>query len=152
MDTTWILVSDARHARFFSQKVSDKTLQELADFVFPVARRSTRGSSGSHGTLPTKGHGRTGHAGTQLEPETDLHAKERSNFARQLADYLNSGVSEHQCSSIALIATEPMLHEIREHLSSAAGKMLKHCVASDLTHYSGRDLQARVQRALQFKA
>jgi protein required for attachment to host cells len=152
MDKVWILVCDARHARFFTQEGGHHGLVELADFVYPISRRHATEGGGGHATVPTKGHGRTGHAGTQLETETDLHSKARNNFARQLADYLNNGVSERLCNSIVLIATGPMLYEIRERLSASASKMLGQCVTSDLTHYTGQELQARVERALQFPA
>lgn len=147
MDTTWILISDARHARCFERQGADHTLVEQADFIYSRAGKntSTQGQTG----VRAKGHGRTGHAGTQFEPQTDEHAKERGSFARQLADYLNEGVSAHRCNSLVLIATSPMLGEIRPCLSEAAERVLKNCVASDLTHYTGPELQARVDRAIE---
>jgi protein required for attachment to host cells len=42
-----------------------------------------------------------------------------------------------------------MLGELRPALSSAAEKVLKRCIASDLTHFSGPELNERVTRALQ---
>ncbi|MDO9235374.1 MAG: host attachment protein [Aquabacterium sp.] len=152
MDKVWILVSDAARARIFAQEAGERGLVELAGFVYPVPRRSATNGGGAHRATLTKGHGRTGHAGTQLEPETDLHAKARSSFARQLADYLNTGASEHRCDAIELIATGPMLHEIKAGLSASASKMLRHCVARDLTHYTGRELHERVEQALQLPA
>lgn len=152
MGKDWVLVSDTRHARFFALEGGDRRLVELADFVHPLAHRSATETGGTHKADLTKGHGRTGHAGTQFEPETDLHAKARGSFARQLADYVNCAVSEHRCDSIALIVTGPMLAAIKEHLSASAGKMLRQCVASDLNHYTGQELQARVQQALQLPA
>lgn len=56
-----------------------------------------------------KGHGRTGHAGTQFERHTPAQAKERDSFARQLADYLNEGVAAKRCNGLVLIASSPML-------------------------------------------
>lgn len=141
MDKTWILISDARHARCFARQAADHSLIEQADFLYPYANASE--------AVGTKGHGRTGHAGTQFEPHTEVNAKGRHSFARQLADYLNEGVSEQLCDSLVLIATSPMLGEIKPCLSEAADKVLRRCVASDLTHYTGPELQARVDRALQ---
>lgn len=152
MGKDWVLVSDTRHARFFSLEGGDRRLVELADFVYPVAHRSTTDTGGTHKADLTKGHGRTGHAGTQFEPETDLHAKARDSFARQLAEYVNGAVSERLCDSIALIATGPMLAAIKEQLSPSASRMLRQCVASDLNHYTGRELQTRIQEALRLPA
>jgi protein required for attachment to host cells len=62
---------------------------------------------------------------------------------------LSEAVADQRCSAIALIASSPMLGELRPALSTAATKALTHCVASDLTHYTGPELQARVTHALQ---
>jgi protein required for attachment to host cells len=93
--------------------------------------------------------GRTGHAGTQFEPHTSAQEKERSGFALQLAKYLNEGIAARKCDALVLITTSPMLGELRLHLSDAAQKKLRNCVAGDLTHYEGADLDARVNQALQ---
>ena len=69
-------------------------------------------------------HGRTGHAGTQFEPHTEGHAKERASFAHQLADYLNEEVTGQRC------------------------KGLRSSVASDLTSYVGPELKKRLNHAL----
>ena len=147
MTKTWILVADAHRARCFEQNASDSSLTELADFVSPHARVTSETSADRSGDAG-KGHGRTGHAGTQFEPKTEAGAKERHSFARQLAEFLNKGVIEQRCSSLALIASGPMLGELRPFLSPAADKILHHSVATDLTHYQGVELKQRVHEAL----
>jgi protein required for attachment to host cells len=143
---TWILVADAHRARCFEQTALNTPLTELADFVYPHSRSSEAHAdrSGDVG----KGHGRTGHAGTQFEPQTDAGAKERDSFARQLGEHLNRGAAAQRCSSLVLIATSPMLGAIKPHLSSAAAKLIKRSVALDLTRYPGPELQQRVQQAI----
>jgi protein required for attachment to host cells len=149
MGKTWILIADARRARCFERHGTDHALSELVDFVHP---QTSLGGAASEGDLTGeagKGHGRTGHAGTQFEPHTVARAKERASFARQLAAYLNEAVAEQRCTGLVLIAPSPMLGELRPCLSNAAEKALKRCVASDLTHYQGPELKQRVDDALQ---
>ncbi len=55
-----------------------------------------------------KGHGRTAHAGTQFEPHTEPHAKERAVFSREIADYINDAVAARRCTALVLIATSPI--------------------------------------------
>jgi protein required for attachment to host cells len=140
MTKTWILISDAHRARCFERNTADQSLTELADFVFPLATVQQEAA---------KGHGRTGHAGTQFEPHSEVHAKARSSFARQLASYLNHAVDEHVCRALVLIATSPMLGELQVFLNSGAQAVLKRCVPIDLTHYTGPELKSRVTEALQ---
>jgi len=149
MEKTWILIADARRARCFERHAPDHSLTELADFVHPHKNMVSAASADDPTGAAGKGHGRTGHAGTQFEPHTETHAKERGIFARQLADYLNTGVEEHRCNALVLIASSPMLGELRPCLSTAADKALRRCVVSDLTHYTGPELKERVDHALQ---
>jgi protein required for attachment to host cells len=152
MHTTWILISDAHRARCFARDPASQSLTELADFIYPHQTVAEVASGGDLTGAAGKGHGRTGHAGTQFEPQTDEHAKARASFAHQLAHFLNQSVEAHECQSLVLLASSPMLGDIRPVLSHAAEKALKRCVAIDLTHFSGHELQERVTRALALPA
>lgn len=152
MRTTWILISDAHRARCFERDNASHSLAELADFVYPQKTVAQVARGGDLTGAAGKGHGRTGHAGTQFEPQTGEHAKARASFAHQLAHYLNQAVAAHECPALVLIASSPMLGELRPLLSVAAQKVLTRCVASDLTHFSGPELKERVTRALQLPA
>ena len=149
MAKTWILIANAERARCFERHAADHSLTELMDFVHPHSSLNGQAGGGDLTGAAGKGHGRTGHAGTQFEPHTDAHAKERASFARQLADYLNEAVAGQRCNALVLIATSPMLGEIKPCLSSAADKLVKHRVASDLTRYQGPELKKRIDEALQ---
>lgn len=148
MENTWVLVTDAERARCFERRAADHALIEFADFVHPHASLAQRAAGGDLTGAAGKGHGRTGHAGTQFEPHTDAHAKERDRFAQQLADYLNEAVAAHRCHELVLIATSPMLGALRQRLSGVAEKAVRQCVVSDLTHYQGPELRKRVDEAL----
>ncbi|MBU3737448.1 MAG: host attachment protein [Rhodoferax sp.] len=148
MPTTWILIADAQRARCFERVGATLSPQERADFVAPQRRLP-------HGRPPDqaladdrKGHGRRAHAGTQFEPQTSEHERERARFAGELADHLNQGIAQGRCDRLALIATAPMLGALRERLSPAATQRLGRTVALDLTHYDGPELQRRIQQAL----
>jgi protein required for attachment to host cells len=148
MDKTWVLIANAERARCFERHATDHSLTELIDFVHPHASLTGQASGGDLTGAAGKGHGRTGHAGTQFEPHIEAHAKERASFARQLADYINEGVAGQRCNALVLIATSPMLGELRPCLSSASDKVVRSCVASDLTRYEGPELKKRVDDAL----
>ena len=148
MDKTWILVANARRARCLERHAIDHSLTELADFIYPQYRMNSTPGAGDLTGEAGKGHGRTGHAGTQFEPKTDARAKERTSFARDLADYLNEGVTGQRCNGIVLIASSAMLGEIKPLLSISAGKALRTCISSDLTHYQGPELKQRIDHAL----
>lgn len=149
MKKTWILIADAHRARCFERHASDQSLTELADFVLPQKTLQQAASGGDLTGAAGKGHGRSGHAGTQFEPHTEAQDKDRASFARQLAEYLNQAVSQHKCPALVLIATAPMLGELRPLLSTSAHALLQRSVVSDLTHFVGPELKARVTHALE---
>jgi len=148
MDTTWVLVANGECARCFERRTEDHALIELADFVHLQSHQTSPPAVGDVSGDAGKGHGRTGHAGTQFEPHTEAHAKERGNFANELAHFLNQGVSAHQCDRLVLISSPALLGELKPRLSVAATKALQAAVASDLTHYTGQELKERVDQAL----
>lgn len=149
MKKTWILIANAARARVLERRAGDHALLELADFVCPPKNLIMEAEGGDLTGAAGKGHGRTGHAGTQFEPHMEVKDKARALFARQLADYLNQGVTEQACQALVLIASSPMLGDLKPLLSSAAANVLERTVASDLTRYQHADLKERVERALQ---
>ncbi|MDI1247092.1 MAG: host attachment protein [Rhodoferax sp.] len=148
MDKTWILIANSERARCFERHATDHSLTELTDFVFPRASLAGQAEGGDMTGAAGKGHGRTGHAGTQFEPRTPVDEKDRSSFARQLADYLNDAVTGKRCSSVVLIASSPMLGDITPRLHLAASNALKRSIASDLTQFTGLELKKSVDHAL----
>jgi protein required for attachment to host cells len=148
MEKTWILVADAHRARCFERNGRHEAPTELADFVYPQDRIPHGQTDPALRASAGKGHGRSAHSGTQFEPKTDLHGKERASFAHELTQYLNRGVAEQRCKALVLIASSPMLGQLKPGLSPAASQLLHRCVAADLTHYQGPELARRIDQAL----
>jgi len=148
MEKTWILITNSERARCF-ERAPDHTLTELTDFVFPRASLAGEAGGGDLTGAAGKGHGRTGHAGTQFEPKTQAEEKARARFARQLTDYLNDAVTGKRCGSVVLIASSKVLGEIKPLLNLAASNALKRSIVSDLTQFTGLELKKSVDRALE---
>lgn len=148
MDKSWILIANSERARCLERHDSDHSLTELTDFVHPRASLSGQAEGGDLTGAAGKGHGRTGHAGTQFEPQTQADEKARASFARQLADYLNEAVTNKRCGSVVLIASSKVLGEIKPLLNLAASNVVKRSIASDLTQFTGLELKKSVDHAL----
>jgi len=148
MTKSLVLVANARRARCFERDGAGSDLAELVSFVHPQERHAGRAAAGDVSGDAGKGHGRTAHSGTQFEPRTSVRMAERQEFARELAKYVNDAVAGRKCDSLVLIATGPMLGELRSCLGNAARKVLKASFPSDLTRLQGRKLSARIDSAL----
>ena len=149
MKNTWILLANAHHARCLERDDPHAAPTELADFSYPRSRLTPGPQAGDISGDAGKGHGRTAHSGTQFEPHTDQQSKGRAEFAQLLADYLNLGVEQQRCGSLVLIATSPMLGELRQGLSATAQRLLQRCVPVDLTRYQGPELRQRIEHVLE---
>lgn len=149
MKKTWVLIANGERARFFERHAQDHALIELADFTYPYLSLGGTASGGDLTGAAGKGHGRSGHAGTQFEPHTDAKDKAQASFARQLADYLNEGAATQRYQALVLIASSQILGEIKPCLDPLAQKALERTVPSDLTKFTGPKLKERVDLALQ---
>ena len=143
------MVANSKRARCFELHAKDGALRELVDFVQFQPSLESRAHGSDLTGAAGKGHGRTGHAGTQFEPRTEAHAKQRASFASELAEYLNAAVADQRCTALTLIASSAMLGKLKPCLNSPAAKALQACVARDLTRYQGADLQERVSHAIE---
>lgn len=152
MKKTWVLIANGERARCFERNAQDHALAELADFIHPHLSLGGTASGGDLTGAAGKGHGRSGHAGTQFEPHTEAQDKAQASFARQLADYLNEGATTQRYDALVLIASSPMLGELKPCLNQAAQNALERTVPSDLTKYTGPTLKERVDHALQLPA
>lgn len=141
MTVTWILIANSRRARFFERDPDKADFAEVADFIYPYKS----GSLGAPRGISTTNHVRTPSLGKQFEARTDRSHPGSMRFALQLAGFINQGVDDQRCDAVALVATDHMLGEIRQHLNEDASERLRYSVAADLTRFRGRELQYRIK-------
>ena len=141
----WVLIANAARARSFVRDHENRAMRELCSFVHTESRLKGQALSNDRGGKIQKSIG----ASSQFDPHTDLHRKEHTQFARELAQYLEDSALAHRYPEVSLIASKAFLGELRLHLGPATQKLLRTCVPLDLTLYEGSDLEHRVAQALQ---
>ncbi len=139
----WVLVANAARARSFVRDPDNHAMRELSAFVHPASRLKGQALAGDRGGMVRKSA-----ASTQFAPHTDVHEKEHTQFARELAAHLEEAALAHRYPRIDLIASNAFLGELRAHLGPATTHLLRAGVPLDLTSYEGADLQHRVTQAL----
>jgi protein required for attachment to host cells len=139
----WVLVANGTRARCFERDSENNALRELADFVHPEGRLKRQAIEDDR-----PGHAFKGAASTQFEPHTDPHAKELARFADELVAQIDEAEKSHRFKRLALIASNPLLGELRSRLGAAARQRLDTSVALDLTAYADDQLERRVAQAL----
>lgn len=146
MKTTWVLIANASTARCFEQE-ADGGLTGLESFSHPESRM--RGSAlGSDRPGHIEHLGRGPKSGSSYQPRVDPKSLEHEKFAQELAAYLNAAVAAHRCERVFVIASNPFLGQLKSHLNAQTAQRLAGGVAADLTSYDGKELQTRVDGAL----
>jgi len=127
----WAMLANGSRARLFELDLAAQRTHEIADFIHPRGRLhpvqmdATRGGHTQRGT-PDGGLG-----GSSFQPRTDSRHKERSIFARELADYLDAALAARRFDALLLAASHPLLGELRAHLSGPVRAALGATEATD---------------------
>lgn len=141
----WLLIANAARARLLelaSEASEAGRYRHVADLVHPQSRQK-----GVDLADDRSGHskgGAPGPGGAPYAPRTDPRERERDRFAQQVAQRLNDGVAAGQCAGLILVASNPFLGEVKQHLSEQARKALLRTVPSDLTAVADADLAQRL--------
>lgn len=140
----WIVVANASLARCFEQAAAPQPLLPLASLEHPESRMHGR-------DLQTDRPGQThkDDAGrTSFVPRTEPKERERTEFARRVAKFLEDGGADNRYKSVLLFASNPFLGELLAHLSPGVRQHVTASHALDLTALDPAALTVRVRQAL----
>lgn len=139
----WLVVANASHARVLEESNTPGAYVHVADLVHPQSRqKGSELSDDRPGHIPGPSAGGTG--SSAYEPRTDPRERERDRFANELASTLNEGIAAGRCAGLVLVASDPFLGHLKQHLSEQASKVLLRSVVADYTALSDRDLAQRL--------
>lgn len=136
----WIVVANAAMARCFEYSSVTEPLVPGECLVHPEGRLHGRDLDAER-----PGHSHAGRTG--LAHRTEVKERERTEFARQIADFLQEDANRY--SGIVLFASNPFLGELLSHLDEGVRQRVTASHAIDLTSFGLSELEARVRSALQ---
>jgi protein required for attachment to host cells len=142
----WLIVANASRARVLEESSKPGVYVHVADLVHPQSRQKGVDLAGDRpghvgGAAPQ------GAGGAAYDPRTAPREREHDRFAREVASALNAGVAAGRCAGLVLVASNPFLGRLKEHLSEQARKALLRSVAADYTALDERELAARLSAA-----
>jgi protein required for attachment to host cells len=135
----WILVADSSGARIFERKGRKAPLLELADWVHPEGRMLA--SEIENAPLGHSLAGRTG-----LAPRIDIKHRERTEFARTLAQWLHDQLPANPTVELVLFAADPFLGELVGQLDKQVHHKVRATHAVDLTALSTMELTDKLNQ------
>lgn len=143
MKNGWV-VADASRARVL--EAEGNAFTHVADLVHPQSRQK-----GAELAFDRPGHvpGKQAHGtgSSALDPRHDPREREHDHSAREVAAALNDGVAAGRCAGTVLVASNPFLGLLEQHLSEPALEALLRTVAADYTARDGRELAQRLSSA-----
>jgi protein required for attachment to host cells len=134
--TTWIVVTDGSKATIFTSHDNSHELELYKSLESEDARAHSGdlGSEKSHGVTERNRPG----------SRVDLNAKEKFNFATNLADMLNQAAFHNHYHQLILIASPKFLGDLRELINKQTAALILKEINKDLTKHSKEELKAQI--------
>ncbi len=142
VSTTWIVVADRAQARILSKENNDNRLKEVATLDHPKSAMKQSDYVSDH-------QGRAiGHGGVPVafDAKTDWEHKNAAEFAKQVADYLETGRNKHQFGRVVLMAAPAFLGALRPALSALLTAIVDLEVSKDYTDCSLDEIAAHLEK------
>jgi protein required for attachment to host cells len=145
MKSIMVVVADSTAARVFTAESTSSSLIEIETMAHPASRLHDRDITSD---MPGKSKGGDGSGGHAYQAETDPKEYEMTEFAKQVADYLDAARSTNQISELLLVASPAFLGELRTHLSEETKKSVVFELDKNLTHHSVEDIRKHLPKRL----
>jgi protein required for attachment to host cells len=139
----WLVVANASRARVLEETDKPGIYAHVADLVHPQSRQKGTDLAGDRpGHVP--GVASHGSGSSAYDPRTAPREREHDRFAHELAGALNDGIASGRCAGLVLVASNPFLGYLKEHLGDQAHKAILRSVAADYTALDDRELAQRL--------
>lgn len=140
MEGTWVVIADGSRARICAKKRAK--LVEVHVIEHPPGRSKARDlvTDGLSTTFASVGSARHG-VGSTTSPK--VH--EQQNFARFLANRLESGRTANRFDQLVLIAPPSFLGLLRENMTTPLARCVTQEVPKDLTHARLDEIQVQLR-------
>ncbi|WP_332745803.1 host attachment protein [Hydrogenophaga sp.] len=142
MKKQWILVANGSLARLFSRTDASDPMVPLETIDFPEGRLK-----GSELERDRQGHESSDNssAATHFEPHTSTRKKVLHQFARELSERLEEGLSTGEYDSLWLTASSPFLGELKAALSPNVTARLQWVHDADFTGQDVATIESRLR-------
>ncbi|MBK8816673.1 MAG: host attachment protein [Methylococcaceae bacterium] len=137
MKSTWILAADNTHARFFKAATPSSGLVEIVDIAHTEGRLHDREMTTD---LPGKIKSSDG-GGHAFEQPTDPKKHEADNFARLVAQHLETAHNANKFEQLLIIADPSFLGLLRNRLPEQLKKLVCFELDKNITTLSASEIR-----------
>ena len=142
--TTWVVVADSSRGKIYLQDQPNSALQETADLVHPSARLHGVDLSSDRAGRHVGAFGQGSHV---FDTRTEAKEHEAENFAKEIAERLESARTSGELQKLVLMAPPEFLGLLREQLSDELRRLVVEEIAKDLVTHSADEVRDKMQHA-----
>ena len=134
---TWIVVANGTTARALENEGVGKGLNPAPAFEMTVASPPTRELGSDR---PGRVHDRFGQGRHAMEPKADWHRQEKAEFAKAVAEKIESAARAGRYDRLVLVAPPTVMGDIRSALGRHARDLIIGEITKDLTRSDLADI------------
>ncbi len=140
---TWIVIADGERARVLEcsgvgEPFVPVTRETLHDDNPPTHLQGTERPGRVHESVGTTRHA--------IQPRVDFHRAQKAEFAHTIAQMLEDAAQTHVYQRLVLVAPPRMMGDLRAALGTHARALVADELSHDLTHFSDKEIEARVRQ------
>lgn len=143
MIVTWVVICHRAGARVVEHK--GHRLRLISELAHDAGRLKNRQINTDR---PGRQHDRTGPGSHAFGSEESPHDHVATNFARSIAELLNSGRNEKRFVRVVLVAEPRFLGMLRAALDHVTASMVTASLSKDLAHVPVPELQSHLKDVL----
>ncbi|HXZ67658.1 MAG TPA: host attachment protein [Alphaproteobacteria bacterium] len=142
---TLIVVTDAHHFRLFSTGDHGASINHIAGDLDSIPNPPSRDHKSER---PGRAFSSSGVRRSAIQPKTDPHEAAEKNFAKAVAEQLETLAAAGAYNGIVLFAPPSFLGALREHFGRHSTELLRAQVHKDLTKSTQDEIRDHVEAVL----
>jgi protein required for attachment to host cells len=137
MKSTWLVVADNSKARIFTVSSQMGPIEEIESIVHAEARLHEQKMTSD---LPGRGNSKGG-AGHSYQDEVSPKDQENINFAKQIANNLDSARKSGKFKQVMLVAAPAFLGNLRNQMTAQTQKITCFELAKNMSHLDAKEIR-----------
>jgi len=144
MKSTWLVVADNSKARFFIVDSHMGPIEEIDSIAHAEARLHEQVMTSD---LPGRGNGNGG-ARHAYQDEVSPKDQENINFAKQIANELDTARKDKRFKQIMLVAAPGFLGNLRNQLATQTQKLVCFELAKNMSNFNAKEIREHLPERL----
>jgi protein required for attachment to host cells len=145
MNSTWLIVADNSRARIFAMESRTSPITEIKTIVHTEARLHEQKMTSD---LPGRASSKSGGTGHAYQDETSPKDQENINFAKEIANELDSARKGNKFKQFVLVAAPGFLGNLRNQMNAQTQKLSCFELAKNLSHLDAVDIRHHLPERL----